>query len=195
MRAFFNFLSGLTTIYTLAISVRIILTWFRGGAYSRPIEILGRITDPYLNWFRRFPGLRAGFLDLSPIVALGVLSVINGIFATLAFYGAITLGIILAMLLQALWAAIRFFLFFFIAVLVLRLIAYLSNRNIYSPFWHIVDSISQPVLFRISRIFFGRRVIYYRNSLVFSIVLLGAILIVLWFLFPIASALLMALPV
>jgi YggT family protein len=195
MRTLFTILGGLTSLYMLVISVRIILTWFRGNEYGRPMEILCGITDPYLNWFRRIPGLRAGFLDLSPIAALAVLSMANRIFATLAFYGVITLGIVLAMLLEALWSAGNFLLRFFIVVLVLRLIAYIGNMNIYNPFWRIVDTISQPLLYRISRIFFGRRIIRYLNSLILSIAILAVLSLALGFLIPRLVRLLASLPI
>jgi YggT family protein len=196
MRVLFNILGGLTSLYMLVISVRIILTWFRGNEYGRPMEILCRITDPYLNWFRRIPGLRVGFLDLSPIVAIAVLSMLNRIFATLAYYGVITLGILLAMLLQALWSAFHFLLLFLIVVLVLRLIAHIANVNVYNPFWRIVDTISRPLLYRICRLFFGRRIIGYLNSLIFSLAILGALTLVLRFLLiPRLLRLLAALPI
>ncbi|MDR2257638.1 MAG: YggT family protein, partial [Treponema sp.] len=71
MRIIMNLLAGLTGLYTLLIFIRIMLTWFGNVRFGRPAEILGRITDPYLDWWRRFP-LRAGFLDLSPILGLAV---------------------------------------------------------------------------------------------------------------------------
>jgi YggT family protein len=195
MRTLFVILGGLTNLYMLVISVRIILSWFSGNEYGRPMEILCAITDPCLNWFRRIPGLRAGFLDLSPIAALAVLSMANRIFATLAFYGAITLGILLAVFLEALWSALHFLLLFFGAVLVLRLIAYLGNMNTYNPFWRIVDTISQPLLYRINRIFFGRRIIRYLNSLILSIAILAGLAFVLGFLIPRLVRLLASLPI
>jgi YggT family protein len=160
------------------------------------MEILCAITDPYLNWFRRIPGLRVGFLDLSPIVAVAVLSMANRIFATLAFYGTITLGIVLAMILQAIWSAFHFVLLFLIAVLVLRLIAHIGNMNIANPFWRIVDTISRPILYRMSRIFFGRRIIRYLQSLVISIAVLAVLLLALSFLLiPMLVRLLASLPI
>jgi YggT family protein len=158
----------------LVIFVRILLTWFSGSGYSRPIEILSRVTDPYLNWFRRFP-LQIGHLDLSPIAALAVLSLINRIFSAMAYYGRISLGIILAMTLQALWSAASFLLGFSVIILILRLLAYLTNRNIYSTFWRIIDSISRPLLFRINRILFGKKIVNYRTGLLIAI---GALLVV-----------------
>jgi YggT family protein len=178
----------------LIIFIRILLTWFSGSGYSRPIEILGRVTDPYLNWFRRFP-LQIGNLDLSPIAALAVLSLINRIFSTMAYYGRISLGIVLAMTLQAVWSATSFLLGFFIILLILRLIAYLTNRNIYSTFWRIIDTISQPLLFRINRIFFGKKIVHYRTGLLIAIGALTVVTIAANFAVRIFSEFLTRLPI
>jgi YggT family protein len=179
----------------LILLVRILLTWFSGVSYSRPVEVLSRITDPYLDWFRRFPVLRIGRLDLSPVAALAVLSVANRTFAILARYGTISLGIILAMFLQALWSAVSFILGFSILILILRLIAYLTSRNTYSPFWRIIDTISQPLLFRINRILFGDRIVHYRTGLIAALLVLGAAMMVLGVLVGIFVGLLGRLPV
>jgi YggT family protein len=195
MSVFFMILGGITSLYMLVIFVRIVLTWFSGNDYGRFMEILCRLTDPYLNWFRRIPGLRIGFLDLSPIVAVAVLSMLNRVFAIFSHYGFVTLGIVLAMFLQAVWSAFHFLLIFVIAVLVLRLIAYIGNMNVYNPFWRVVDTISRSVLYRICRIFFGRRIIRYLNSLIFSIAILGALTLALGFFIPKLAGFLAALPV
>ncbi|MDR3342451.1 MAG: YggT family protein [Treponema sp.] len=190
-----NILSALTGIYMLLIFIRIMLTWFSGANYGRPMEILTGITDPYLDWFRRFPALRAGFLDLSPIVAMAVLSLVNQIFSTLAQYGAISLGIILAMVLSALWSAISFILGFFLIILGLRLIAYLTNQDVYnSVFWKIVDTISQPVLYRIKRILFRRRLVNYLTGIITSMVAVLVLMMVLGTIVKLAIAFLAALP-
>jgi YggT family protein len=182
MRALFNMLSALTNLYMLAISVRIILTWFSGNSYGRPVEILSRITDPYLNWFRRFPVFRVGFLDLSPIVAIAVLSVLNNVLQNLAHYGAIRLGIILAMIVSSLWSAVSFIIGFFIVVLGLRLFAFLTNRNIYGTFWRIIDTISRPILYRINRILFHGRIVHYRTGIISAIAVLAVLMAGLGFL-------------
>ena len=181
-----SILSGLTSIYMLILFVRIILTWF-GGSVRIP-DILCRITDPYLTWFRRF-GLRVGNLDLSVILGLAALSVLNQIFTTIARFGAITLGIIMAIILQAIWQITSFLLILLIIVLILRLVAYLFNRNIYSMFWRIIDTISQPVLYRINRFIFKGRIINFLHSITLSI----ASLVVFYIILRIAFSLLMGL--
>jgi len=187
-------LSFLVNIYMIIIFVRIIMTWFTGISTGGLQDILGKITDPYLNWFRRYMPLRVGFLDLSPIVALGILSIVNGIFNTLAHYGRITIGIILAMILQAVWSALSFFIGFLIIVLVLRLIGYLAKQGAYNPFWRIVDTISRPVLLRINNIFARGRIPNFTASVILSIVSLGIVYIILVMLVSFVSGILVRLP-
>jgi YggT family protein len=172
MRVVMNLLAALAGIYMLLIFVRIMLTWFSSSQYGRPVEILGRITDPYLLWWSNHLRLRAGAMDLSPIVGMAVLSLAQSIFSAIGRSGFIRLGTILAIVLEALWSAAGFILIFFTVVLVLRLIAFLTNRNTYSTFWHIVDTVSQPILYRITRFFFKNRILHYRTGIIFSIAVL-----------------------
>lgn len=179
----------------ILIFIRIMLTWFSGAQYGRPMEILSSITDIYLRWFQRFPGLQVGFLDLSPIVAIAVLSLVHNLFATLARYGRISLGMILGMLLASLWSAGSFILGFCIVILVLRLIAYLTNRNIVSSFWGIINTISQPILYRINRLVFRGRLVHYRTGLLTGIGILVALMIGMKFLVAVAVSFLLQLPI
>ncbi|MDR0708648.1 MAG: YggT family protein [Spirochaetaceae bacterium] len=201
MRTLMNILGGAANLYMLVIFIRVMLTWFSGANFGRPVEFLCRITDPYLNWFRRFRVLRVANLDLSPIAALAVLSIAGNVFATLGRYGTITLGFILAMIVSALWSAVSFILIFFLIVLALRFIAYLTRQNVYgvySPmgaFWRIVDSLSQPITYRINRIIFRNRLVRYHTGLLTSIAVLAALRIGLGFLVRAGINLLSHLPV
>jgi len=182
-------------IYMLIIFIRIILTWFPGFGNSGIINFLSGITDPYLNWFRRFPFLRLGFLDLSPIVALGVLALFNRILGMLASYGRISVGVILTMALQVLWGAVSFILGFLILILILRLIAFLFRQSGANPFWNVIDTISQPVLYRINRVFFRNRIVKHITSLLVSIISLAVIYMVLRLLVAFISVMLLRLPI
>jgi YggT family protein len=168
-------LGGITSVYMILIFIRILLTWFSGVRYGRVYDLLCGITDPYLDWFRRFRFLRIASMDMAPLAALAILSVVNEIFMTLGRYGRITVGIILYMLLSAVWSVASFLLLFFIIVLALRLIAYLSNRNVYGGFWRIVDMLSQPVLYRINRILFQKRLVRYMTGILSSLGVLLAL--------------------
>jgi YggT family protein len=162
--------AGALNIFSTLIFVRIMLSWFGGGfSFGRLFDILRGITDPYLDYFRRFRSLRAGNIDLSPVVALAVLSVVSNIVSTMARYGRISLGIVFALCLGVLWSAASFILGFFTFVLALRLIAYLASANTYTPFWSIIDAIASPVQFRVNRILFRNRIVNYLAGLIASI--------------------------
>jgi uncharacterized protein YggT (Ycf19 family) len=74
-----RFVDVFITVYSLLILAYIILSWFRlpySPALQKLQQFLHDACDPYLRLFRRFiPPL--GPLDLSPIVAIIVLQVVN----------------------------------------------------------------------------------------------------------------------
>jgi YggT family protein len=81
-----HYLSTLITVYIVLIFIRILMGWFTRIPYYRVLDLFLRfvteVTDPFLRIFRRFiPMVRIGpgALDLSPIVAVLVLSIVGGI--------------------------------------------------------------------------------------------------------------------
>lgn len=80
-----NFVTALTTIYTLLIIVYILMSWLQ-LPYNPVVAALRRFlhdtVEPYLNIFRRMiPPI--GMFDISPIVALIVLGVIREVVVSL----------------------------------------------------------------------------------------------------------------
>jgi YggT family protein len=81
-----DYVSALFLIYTILIFIRVLMSWFTRIPYNRVLnavlEFVRETTDPYLNIFRKFvPMVRLGpgALDLSPIVAILVLLVVQAI--------------------------------------------------------------------------------------------------------------------
>nr|WP_080874823.1 YggT family protein [Oceanobacillus timonensis] len=59
-------------IYSFALIIYILMSWFPGARESKFGEMLGNICEPYLEIFRKFiPPL--GMIDFSPIVAIMLL--------------------------------------------------------------------------------------------------------------------------
>jgi YggT family protein len=72
METIFGLLYRLIELYSWALIIYILLSWFPNARESSFGQILGRICEPYLEPFRRFvPPL--GMIDISPIVAIFVL--------------------------------------------------------------------------------------------------------------------------
>ena len=195
MRLIFSLLASAAGIYSLLIIVRVILTWFSGMSHGKPAELLSRVTDPYLDWWRSALNLRFGNLDLSPIAAITVLSMFQMICSTLAHHGRVSIGLILSVALSAIWSAASFILGFCLVIIILRFIAYITNRNIYSPFWRAIDSVSRPLLYKINRTIFGDRLVNYLTGIFAAAAALLIIIIAGGFLVRLLAALLLKMPV
>ena len=189
-----KFLNIIVSVYMMIIFVRIILTWFSWQRESSLVRVLSKITDPYLNWFRRFSFLRAGHIDFSPIVALAVLSLVNRVLAAISGYGKITVGMVLALILQLAWGIVSFIIGFSIVILILRFILQYAVKNGENPFWHIIRNLSQTILYRITRLFVRKRIVNFKTGMIISILSLVVIYFLLRYLVLWASAALAGLP-
>lgn len=58
-------------LFSLAMFVYVLMSWFPGAYNSKLGRILERVVGPYLEWFRRFVPPIVG-VDLSPILAFAV---------------------------------------------------------------------------------------------------------------------------
>ena len=175
MYTVFAILATLTGIFSILVFIRIIISWFGSFDQNKPVEILSSITDPYLGWWRKHFPIPIGVLDFSVVAAIVFLAVIQRILISIAYSHGITLGSVLAIVLLSVWGIISFILGFCFVIIILRMIAYLTNRDIYTPFWQMVDSISQPVLYRLNRIIFGNRIVNYLKGIIMSSIILAMI--------------------
>lgn len=167
--------SSLLSVYSFVCLLRILMTWIPQLENSQAGHFIKSICDPYLNWFRRFSFTRVGLVDFSPILALGVLSVASMAFSTFAATGRITVGIILAGLLQVIWSFISFFMNIFILFLVIRLIYDLFNRYGFSQFWTMLDRFLNPPISYVTRLFGRGRTLSYRFSLILTLCVMVAL--------------------
>ena len=72
-------ITGLFQLYTLAIVVYCLMSWFPGALQTKFGMLLDRIVSPFLDLFHFIPPIFN--IDFSPIVALIVLGLVeNGLF-------------------------------------------------------------------------------------------------------------------
>ncbi|MFP4329374.1 MAG: YggT family protein [Alkalispirochaetaceae bacterium] len=177
MQQIMRVLSSAISIYMIVLFVRILMSWFQGAGHGRAMEILRRVTDPYLDLFRRFDIFRFGNFDFSPVAAILTLSILNTIAIQLANAGPVTVGFVLALILSAVWSAVSFFLLFFLILTVVRLVGLLLGKDT-GHFWYVLDQILDGVVQRASRPFMRGRFISHRDGLlIFAGVDLGILLI------------------
>lgn len=77
-------INGLFQLYSLAIVVYCLMSWFPGALQSKFGMFLDRIVSPFLNLFHFIPPIFN--IDFSPVVALIVLELVEkGLFYVLGF--------------------------------------------------------------------------------------------------------------
>ncbi|HAE20707.1 MAG TPA: YggT family protein [Spirochaetaceae bacterium] len=166
-------LAALVSVYSLVCVVRILMTWFPSGMLGAGAGFLVRVTEPYLAIFRRFSFLRSGGIDFSPIAALAVLAALSRALSV-ASYGALSIGLLLALIVETVWSPLAFLLSFFTIMAIARIVAYLARWNSLHPVWRAVDAMVNPVLFKIKSLIYKDRIVNYMQGLTTgALVLLG----------------------
>lgn len=194
MQLFVRILAGAVSAYMLLLILRIFLTWFSSFRGERAYLLLEKVTDPYLSLFQRISFLKTKRIDFTPIAAFLVLGVVVNILNTLAAYGRISLGIILAIIVSSLWSSFSWILSFFIILLGIRLVTLLLRVNSVSPLIQTVDIITQPILNWFTRLIFRGRIPFYRTILIYSLISLLLIRFLGSFLIQLILRLLFSLP-
>jgi YggT family protein len=168
-------LGALTLVYMFVCLARVVMSWLPGLDAGAGGRLIAAAADPYLNLFRRIKPLAAGAFDFSPIAALAVLAIANDLLARIHNAMRITLGYVLGMILGAAWSAVAFLLSFLAVCAVIRLVAYAAHWNSLHPLWRVVDSMLNPVLYRINRIVYRGRIVNYLQGLITGLVVLAVL--------------------
>lgn len=167
-------INALVIVYIFLCTARVLISWVPNLDAGKGGAVLARLTDPYLNFFRRFKIFSSGTFDFSPIAALAILAVANDLLTTIAYAGRLSVGLVLGLLVGAAWSAVAFIISFFAVCAVARMVAYIARWNSLHPIWRVIDSILNPVLFRINRLVYRGRIVNYLQGLItgFAVLLL-----------------------
>lgn len=164
------YLARILNAYSILIWIRIIFSWiYPNPGRNNFIYWMGRLVDPYLGVFKGKKST-VGSLDFSPIFAIGVIYVFQGIFQYYGVTGTLTLQSVLYLFISALWSyglSVYFWVLFI--ALVFRTIAAFStrsNRFAYSPVSRASDSVTDFV-----RQMAGRRLLSERTVCIISLIL------------------------
>ena len=178
MGTILSIISAIIIIYTVLCLISIFMTWIPGAKFTKFGKVISRITDPYLNLFSRRGWFRFGNIDFSPILAIGILSILSSIIGGIATTGRIHFGGILAMILGMLWNLLSTLLTIFILLILIRWIVLLINKGQVSTnsAWYQVDLMLQKIVYKIGNTFF-RKNLTYQKALLVSWITLG----VIWF--------------
>lgn len=165
-----DFILLFLSVYEILLYIRFISSFFvTGQTMNHPLySILRMVSDPYLSLFR-FRFLQVGVLDFSPILAIGVLKIIQSI-----LIGRITsLSLLLIVIITTLWQFIFFLTIILIIVLLFRWMSFsFSNQSYGNLNYSGIDNILSPISFGICRVFIRRGFMTYPKSLMWSVLIL-----------------------
>lgn len=167
--------ASVLSLYSVLCFIRIILTWIPSLSYSPFARFLSTICDPYLNLFRGIKWLVLGSFDFSPALSLCLLGAGTSILKSLSNGGRISIGVLLAMLIDIIWTIITSLLTFIIILLVIRLIIILTSKSEYANGNILIEQVDRSIsalVFRVASFFTGGRRVTYKAALITSIIML-----------------------
>jgi len=168
--------STLIGIYTFLIWIRVIITWIRipGTQMGNNglTKFLVKVVDPFLYLFSGVKWLRRGAIDFTPILGFILLSIIQSILSIYSIYGTITMGIILGLSLQTLWASIISFIFWiFMIALALRLFFFYKSGPAPISINRIISNLTESMINWTQRVFFQSNIANDGHLILVSLIL------------------------
>ena len=181
-----SFLSAVIIIYTILCLISIFMTWIPGAKFTRFGKIISSITDPYLRVFSRRGWFRFGNIDFSPILAIGILSLVSSILGGITTTGRIYFGGILATILNMLWSVCSSLLTIFFLLILIRWIVLLANKGQVSTnsAWYQLDLMLQKFVYKLGNSFVKNNLTY-QKALLISWISIGIIWVIARILFGI----------
>lgn len=178
MKTILGLLSAVIIIYTILCFIDILLSWFPGSKYTPFGKFISRACDPYLNFFSRLQWLHIGRVDFSPILAIGILSLLSSILGGIGATGIISFHSILGAIIRMVWNLISSLItILFVLIFVRWLFLNINkNQNNYNSGWYQIDSLLQKFCYKVSGIFVKGSTSYKTSLLVNWIALLVIII-------------------
>lgn len=81
----FFLITKLINVYEILLFIRIIISYLDVDTYHPLVQFLFRITDPVMDFVKRYIPCQVGMMDFSPMVIIVLLYVIQLAFQTILF--------------------------------------------------------------------------------------------------------------
>ena len=166
--AILGLLSAAVTIYTILCFINIIISWFPRAKFTPFGKAISALTDPYMSFFSRSGWLTFGNIDFSPILSIGILSVISSILGGITATGRLYVGGILATIISMLWNVGSSLLSIVFLLVIIRWIV-LTIKHGYTPYnsgWNNIDQFLQKIAFKIAGTFVKNTFSYQKALLI-----------------------------
>ena len=154
---FFYVLGTAINIYIWMCIIRIILSWSPTLLRNGIGQFLCEFCDPYLVFFRRFKFTQIGGLDISPVISLGLLSVLKNICFSIYESGNFSILNVGIILISSFYQVLEFILNILTFLALLRFILDFSYKYRSSFVCTFIDNIFKPIIMFIIKYIFGGR--------------------------------------
>lgn len=172
MMSILSILSAVVTLYSMICLVSIIMTWFPGAKFTTVGRFISKLADPFMNLFRNIRWLRVGYVDFSPIIGLGILSLISSVLGGITATGTIRFGYTLATIIIMVWNLCRSLISFLLIIMLVRFIVICIKGGFYSEnsMWYALDSFLGGLVSKIARPIYKKG--DYKGELLVSLILI-----------------------
>jgi len=167
-------LAALVSAYTILCFIDIVMSWIPGAKFTKFGRFISQMCDPYLFFFSKKGWLRFGNIDFSPIISIGLLSLLSSILSRINSTGRIYVGGILASIVSMLWSCFSSIAGIFFLLVVVRWIVLMvkKGQTSYDSVWYQLDQMIGRIAEKISKPFTKAYADYRKQLLITWIVLL-----------------------
>lgn len=161
-------LSAVVSLYTVLCFIDIIMSWIPGIKFTAFGRFISSLCDPYMFFFSKHGWLRFGNIDFSPIISIGILSLISSILSRITTTGRIYIGGILASIFSMFWSIISSLASLFALLIFIRWIVLVikKGQTSYNSSWYQLDVLLTKVTERISKTFSKGNIVYQKQLLI-----------------------------
>lgn len=169
-----GFTARLISLYSFFIWIRIIMSWFNPWPREGSITwYFAKLVDPYLNLFRSKKFV-IGYFDFSPLLAVGLLAVIQSLLNIYSVFQVMTLSLVIQMMLSAFWTyALSLLLIILIILLAIRTIGAFTHSYGLSR----MNAVTENIIRKVQNLFFPNRIVKETTLCVITLV----IAVLAWF--------------
>jgi YggT family protein len=199
MREVARIIASILSVYNLLILVRIFTTWmspFKQTTSGGIFDTIAKITDPFLNLFKKVKFLQFKKFDFTVLLALMSISIVQNLLSSYSFTGEMSVGYALATILQSLWWSIGSLLLgIIIVLLIVRLVLTYKKTNNSIQYIMMLNTWLEKILNTVHAYIFQGKEISDRTLLYTTIVISILLYIVMMQLVNYLASALLSLPI
>lgn len=128
-------------IYLWIIVIGALISWVNPDPFNPIVRFLRKATDPVFFWFRRHIPLIVGGIDISPIIAIALISFIDSAFVP----SLMEQGNLAANILIGAGQSIMMILNFYLMIVIIATVISFVNPHPYNPIVRILSAFTEPV--------------------------------------------------